>query len=183
MDIAEETSGKTFRYRAELRDTDKNRHVLSLSSFIHKIESLEPNLGDRRREAGIYEIRVTVDPVNGNEIVHAWQYYVIRGESAISNSSDGRDALDVSPASPKNNPDFHDAKAGFTPFDKQQVFNGDEIVWRNVSIARGPTTTRAIEWFSRSQPGQSAMSSQSFIYPASQSPRRAQLLDKLGVAH
>jgi hypothetical protein len=102
---------------------------------------------------------------------------------AISNASDGNDAFDVSPASPKNNPDFHDAKAGFTPFDKQQVFNGDEIVWRNVSIARGPTTTRAIEWFSRGQPGQSGMSSQSFIYPASQSPRRAQLLDKLGVAH
>ena len=145
LDQAEKSSLKTFRYRAEERYSKRYAgRVLSLSSFTHKIATLNPSLGARKRTAGIYEIRETVDPINGNEIVHAWQYYVISGGKAVSNASNGRDPFDVSPADPKN-PLFEKAVAGFTPFEKQKVVNNDEIVWRNVSIARGPTTTREIE--------------------------------------
>jgi len=144
LDKAQETSQKTFRYRAELRYTDANKRVLSLNSFTHKISELDPvrgnpSLGNRKREAGIYEIRETVDPINGNEIVHAWQYYVIRKGKPVSNASQGTGPFDVSPARPAP------AQAGFLAFDKQGVEDGDEIVWRNVSIARGPTTTKEIE--------------------------------------
>lgn len=146
LDEAEKSSLETFRYRAEERYSKRYAgRVLSLSSFTHKITTLDPSLGARKRAAGIYEIRETVDPINGNEIVHAWQYYVISGGKAVSNASDGKDPFDVSPASPKNSTISPKAVAGFTPFDRQEVVNNDEIVWRNVSIARGPTTTREIE--------------------------------------
>ncbi|MFN7645484.1 MAG: hypothetical protein ACK5PW_20790 [Burkholderiales bacterium] len=145
LDKAQEESSNSFRYRAEQRYTEKKEHVLSLSSFTHRIEELYPSLGGRNRAAGIYEIRETVDAVNGNEIVHAWQYYVISNGKAVSNASKGKDKFEVSPASPDKNPDFPYATAGFTPFNKQKVVHDDEIVWRNVSIARGPTTTKEIE--------------------------------------
>jgi hypothetical protein len=146
LEEAEKTSGNAFRYRAEERYSKKYKgRVLSMSSFTHKIAKLKPSLGNRERKAGIYEIRETVDVVNGNEIVHAWQYYVISGGKAVSNASDGKGPFDVSPASPENNPLFPDAVAGFTPFDKQKVIDSDEIIWRNVSIARGPTTSKEIE--------------------------------------
>jgi predicted RNA-binding protein len=142
LDEAQEKSGKTFRYWAEQRYTDKNKYVLSLTSFANKIAELDPSLGGRKRAAGIYEIRETVDAVNGNEIVHAWQYYVIRKGKLVSNAFGGEGDFEVSPANPKSVPL---AKVGFTAFNKLVVMHDDEIVWRNVSIARGPTTTEEIE--------------------------------------
>lgn len=50
-------------------------------------------MGAPKRDEGIYEIRETVDPINCNEIVHAWQYYFIRGEKAVSSASDGEDLI------------------------------------------------------------------------------------------
>jgi predicted RNA-binding protein len=145
LDEAQEKSGKTFRYWAEQQYTEKKEYVLSLTSFANKIAELDPSLGGRKRAAGIYEIRETVDAVNGNEIVHAWQYYVIRKGKLVSNAFGGEGDFEVSPASPKSVSSVPPAKVGFTPFNEQGVLDGDEIVWRNVSIARGPTRTKEIE--------------------------------------
>jgi hypothetical protein len=146
LDFAEKTSNGLFRYRAEVRFSDgKKKRVLSLTSFQHELEKeLFPSLGKQKRQEGIYEIKETVDTVNENEIVHAWQYYVISADRKnISNAVDGEGRYDVSVADPEH-PAFTDTdgrkpEAGFTPFDEQKVKDGAEIVWRNVSIARGPT--------------------------------------------
>ena len=115
--------------------------VNSLLGFTHNLVApLNPSLGNKPRNAGMYKLFESTSVENGSVTVHAWQYYVIRGENVFSNYYDGDLARpDVSPADPIAS-NFPGGKPGFTPFDQVTLLPGDEVVWRNVSIVRNPQT-------------------------------------------
>ena len=108
----------------------------SLFGFTHNlVNSIAPSLGDKTREAGYYKLFESSSVENGSITVHAWQYYVIRKENVMSNFCNGDvNKFDVSPAVPK----LSEGTPGFTPFDEFILVDGDEVVWRNVSIVRNP---------------------------------------------
>ena len=115
--------------------------VNSLVGFTHNLKApLNISLGNRPRKAGMYKLFESTAVENGSVTVHAWQYYVIRGEKIFSNYYKGALAQpDVSPADPIAS-GFEEGVPGFTPFDQVKLKKGDEVVWRNVSIVRNPQT-------------------------------------------
>lgn len=129
----------TSTVRAKLDKRGQPEDVYSLVGFTHYLkDGIEPSLGDKKRSAGFYKLFESTSVERDSVTVHAWQYYVIRGENVASNYWKGNaDQPDVSPAEPKP---FPNSAPGFTPFDKMEIFAGDEVVWRNVAIVRNPQT-------------------------------------------
>lgn len=119
--------------------------INSLFGFANRLREggIPESLGAKVRNAGHYKLFESTSVERDSVTVHAWQYYVIRGESVVSNywngaALDGENKLpDVSPAVPK---EFQGSTTGFTPFDTMKLVDGDEVVWRNVSIVRNPQT-------------------------------------------
>lgn len=108
----------------------------SLMGFTHQLKpAINPSLGLQDRRSGFYSLFQTTSVERGSETVHAWQYYIIRAHQSVSNVFNGDpNEYEVSPATPpKSNP-------GFTSFDMAKLKEGDEVVWRNVSIVRNPQT-------------------------------------------
>jgi hypothetical protein len=135
LDAAAVRAAGKLVYASDVRfDPGPKKLVETLRSFQHTLGGpLQPTLGGRSRVRGTYEIEEQVESHKGVVIVRAWQYYVIRGGRAFSNASDGQDVFDASPPTPTP-----PSTPGFTPFTQFNVNDGDEIIWRNVSIARSP---------------------------------------------
>jgi len=137
-------SAGRFSYVAESRLSSPStqpaspvRVIESLVSFTHILQDdLSPSLGNKTRETGRYTLSESTVKVDGSEIVNAWQYYVVRNGMPISNAYTGNGPFDVSPAKP-----VLPAKSGFTPYNEFVLANGDELIWRNVSIVRNPATS------------------------------------------
>ena len=110
----------------------------SLFGFAHNLTNqIKPSLGNKQRAAGYYKLFESTSVEKDSVTVHAWQYYVIRGENVKSNYWEGAvNKPDVSPAVPKAT----EGTPGFTPFDEFKLVAGDEVIWRNVSIVRNPQT-------------------------------------------
>lgn len=116
----------------------------SLFGFTHYIEEIATSLGEKVRKRGFYKLFESTSVERDSVTVHAWQYYVIRKEKNNATSKivesnfydDKANSRDVSPAIP--NPAL--GKVGFTPFDRMDLQEDDEVVWRNVSIVRNPQT-------------------------------------------
>jgi hypothetical protein len=136
-----------FTYTSTIRDKPAaTKAVYSLLGFTHYLTgNIEPSLGDKKRSAGYYKLFESTSVERDSVTVHAWQYYVIRKDKANSNSKtvasnfwEG-DAMfpDVSPAEPNRTTN---GLPGFTPFDQMLLEDGDEVIWRNVSIVRNPQT-------------------------------------------
>jgi hypothetical protein len=136
LDAAVEQAAGQLVYASDVRfDTVLGKRLETVRSFQNTLDKpLRKSLGGRKRDKGTYEIEEQVEIYKGVEIVRAWQYYVIRKGGAVSNASDGMAAFDASPVNPSTPPN----KPGFTPFTEFTVNDGDEIIWRNVSIARSP---------------------------------------------
>jgi hypothetical protein len=136
LDVAVIESRGALVYSSDRRFNAKSGGINeTIKSFRHVLaDPINPTLGGRTRASGTYEIEEEVSTVRGSPIVRAWQYYVIRKGKAVSNASDGDAVFDVSPVSPTQEPN----KPGFTPFTSFAVQDKDEIIWRNVSIARRP---------------------------------------------
>ena len=115
--------------------------VHSLLGFTHNLVApLNISLGNKERKAGTYKLFESTSIENGSVTVHAWQYYLIRGNEVSSNYYKGEsERPDVSPADPMAS-GFVGGTPGFTPFDQVTQMEGDEVVWRNVSIVRNPQT-------------------------------------------
>jgi hypothetical protein len=102
--------------------------TLSLTSLgvTHK-KNIVATLGNQSRPAGTYQLTEIAIPSG----VVAWQYYVYR--NGISTSQ-----LKPPPVGPTG---FSPAKGdgtGFTGFDQFVLKDGDEVIWRQVAILRGP---------------------------------------------
>lgn len=123
----------------------KQKAINSLLGFCNRLngKGIPKSLGAQKRDVGYYKLFESTSVERDSVTVHAWQYYVIRGEQVISNywngaELDGTKKLpDVSPAVPKP---YVGSTPGFTPFDTMALRDGDEVVWRNVSIVRNPQT-------------------------------------------
>lgn len=143
LDAAVVAAAGNFVYTAETRfDSSAGKASLTMKSFEHDLVGpLAPTLGGRSRIAGRYVLGETVDSIGGSTIVRAWQYYVIRAGKAVSNAVDGLGRYDVSATNPVGPlvPGDPLPTPGFTTFNRQGVDDGDEIIWRNVSIVRTPT--------------------------------------------
>lgn len=117
--------------------------ISSLLGFEHTLASeLMVSLGKKIRKVGYYKLFESTSIEKGSVTVHAWQYYLIRGNVIQSNywpDQDKEANPDVSPAYPTREGD-NGGGAGFTPFDTVSIDPGDEVVWRNVSIVRNPQT-------------------------------------------
>ncbi len=119
--------------------------INSLFGFANRLrgDGIPESLGAKVRSAGYYKLFESTSVERDSVTVHAWQYYVIRGESVVSNYWNGAELNgeiklpDVSPAVPRP---FDGSAPGFTPFDTMELVDGDEVVWRNVSIVRNPQT-------------------------------------------
>ena len=136
------SSQSVFSYTTKLMHKPASappRVFNSLVGFTHcLVAPLNPSLGNKQRKAGIYRLFESTSVENGSETVHAWQYYLIRGENVRSNYYKGDlTRPDVSPADPIASA-FPGGIPGFTPFDEVTLEEGDEVVWRNVSIVRNP---------------------------------------------
>jgi hypothetical protein len=102
--------------------------TLSMTSLgvTHK-KNIVGTLGNQSRPAGIYQLTEIAIPSG----VVAWQYYVYR--NGISTSQ-----LKPSPVGPTGySPVKGDGKS-FTGFDQFILKDGDEVIWRQVAILRGP---------------------------------------------
>jgi hypothetical protein len=136
LDKAVASSRGALSYKASMTTPGKKSPATysSLLGFKHTLKRDITSLSGSTRKKGVYELFESVSSNNGSTTVHAWQYYVIRGKKAASNASKGKASLMVSPVTPPAN------QRGFTDFDKMVLEEGDEIVWRNVSIVRNPQT-------------------------------------------
>jgi hypothetical protein len=134
-----------FTYTSTIRNKlgagGVNEAVYSLLGFTHYLTNdIQPSLGAKQRLAGYYKLFESTSIERDSVTVHAWQYYVIRRaqRNVVSNFWEGDvNEPDVSPATPPTGTPF---KPGFTPFDQMPIQDGDEVVWRNVSIVRNPQT-------------------------------------------
>lgn len=126
LEAATEKPGKhktNFTYVFERRGT-KGLSITSLG-VEHEYE-VGPTLNRNHRAAGIYQLTEIAIPAG----VVAWQYYVYRNGISWSQLNPGS----LSGASPVINP----GPSGFTAFDQFKLEPGDEVVWRQVAILRGP---------------------------------------------
>jgi len=102
--------------------------ALSISSLgVRHQKAVGPTLGGNSRPAGTYQLTEIAIP----EGVVAWQYYVYREGKAESQQQ---------PPTPPTT-GFSPAKgngSGFTGFDQFVLRDGDEVIWRQVAILRGP---------------------------------------------
>ena len=99
---------------------------LSITSLgvTHK-KDLVGSLGNKTRVLGAYQLTELVIPGG----VAAWQYYVYRGGISVSQLVAGA-ATGYSPAKGDG--------TGFTGFDQFVLQDGDEVMYRQVCILRGP---------------------------------------------
>ena len=144
LDVAVLNTGMTgtlsnFSYTSTVMQRLKNGAPTSFNSllgFAHNLTNqIKPSLGNKERRAGYYKLFESISIEKDSVTVHAWQYYVIRSENVKSNFWEGAASKpDVSPAVPKAG----EGTPGFTPFDEFTLVDGDEVVWRNVSIVRNP---------------------------------------------
>lgn len=125
---------ENFVYVFERRDT-----FLSITSLgvTHK-KGLVGSLGGKARPAGTYQLTEIDIPAG----VVAWQYYVYRkGISESQLQPPMRDAAG-NPTDPSKLTGFSPAKgksgSGFTGFDQIEIADGDEVIWRQIAILRGP---------------------------------------------
>jgi hypothetical protein len=99
---------------------------LSITSLgvTHK-KDLVGSLGDKTRVEGAYQLTEIAIPSG----VAAWQYYVYRNGISVSQL--------VKDATTGYSPVKGDDK-GFTGFDQFELQDGDEVIYRQVCILRGP---------------------------------------------
>jgi hypothetical protein len=102
---------------------------LSLTSLgvTHK-KNIVGTLGGQSRDAGTYQLTEIAIPSG----VVAWQSYVYRN---------GRSVTQLKPATASPFTGFSPVKGnskGFTGFDQFILQDGDEVIWRQVAILRGP---------------------------------------------
>ena len=127
LEVATEKPGtdkKNFTYVFERRGA-KGLSITSLG--VEHEQEVGPTLNRNHRAAGIYQLTEIAIPAG----VVAWQYYVYRKGISWSQLNPGS----LSGASPVINP----GTSGFTAFDQFKLEPGDEVVWRQVAILRGPT--------------------------------------------
>ena len=126
LEVATEKPGtdkKNFTYVFERRGA-KGLSITSLG--VEHEKEVGPTLNRNRRPKGIYQLTEIAIPAG----VVAWQYYVYRKGISWSQLNPGS----LSGASPVINP----GTSGFTAFDQFKLEPGDEVVWRQVAILRGP---------------------------------------------
>jgi hypothetical protein len=117
---------KLFEYGI-LRRPEKEG--LSITSFsIEHTNPIKKSIGNNVRPAGVYTLSEFEFP-NG---VVAWQYYVIRNGISISQYQPL--PFPTSAFSPAE----VTTGAGFTPFSEKVLEAGDQVIWRQVAILRGP---------------------------------------------
>lgn len=108
---------------------ERRGDFLSITSLgvTHK-KDLVGSLGNKSRPAGTYQLTEIAIPSG----VVAWQYYVYRDGISVSQlvPPAGGPVTGFSPA--KGN------GQGFTGFDQFELEDGDEVIWRQVAILRGP---------------------------------------------
>lgn len=105
----------------------RGKHLSITSLGVRHKKAIGLTLGGNTRPPGTYQLTEIAIP----EGVVAWQYYVYRG--GISVSQQQPPIAPTSGFSPvKGNDD------GFTGFDQFELLDGDEIIWRQVAILRGP---------------------------------------------
>lgn len=115
---------ENFVYVFERRD----EHLSITSLGVTHRKSIVGTLGNKSRAAGIYQLTETAIPGG----VVAWQYYVYRNGVSVSQLPRKTDAP-VSGYSPAKGDG-----SGFTGFDQFELQEGDEVIWRQVAILRGP---------------------------------------------
>jgi hypothetical protein len=107
---------------------ERRGKALSITSLgVRHDKEFGPTLGRNTRRNGIYQLTEIAIP----EGVVAWQYYVYRG---------GKSESQQQPPTPPTT-GFSPAKGngrGFTGFDQFVLRDGDEVIWRQVAILRGP---------------------------------------------
>jgi len=103
---------------------------LSITSLgvTHK-KDLVGSLGNKTRVAGAYQLTETIIPGG----VSAWQYYVYRDGRSFSQLKPPMNGGPVTGYSPVKGDG-----SGFTGFDQFELIDGDEVIWRQVAILRGP---------------------------------------------
>jgi hypothetical protein len=102
---------------------------LSMTSIgvTHK-KAINRTLGGNKRAAGTYQLTEIAIPSG----VVAWQYYVYRDGVSVSQYQPSGGA-GFSPAVPPTSSQFEG-------FDQFELKDGDEVIWRQVAILRGPNT-------------------------------------------
>lgn len=131
LDEAQRTSGGNFSYEPLLAPTG-----VGIKVFTHTLKDLlNPTLGRKTRVAGRYSLSYAQAErdQSGTQFSRVWQYYVISEGRSVSNCYRGDPNEDaVSPAAPPLK------LTGFIRFDQMPIRDRDEVIWRNVSIARNP---------------------------------------------
>lgn len=101
--------------------------VLSMTSLgVTHEKDIVGSLGGKFRPAGTYQLTETAIPSG----VVAWQYYVYRAGVSVSQL--------VPPTVPPTGYSPAKGGTGFTGFDQFVLQDGDEVIWRQVAILRGP---------------------------------------------
>ena len=102
-------------------------NFLSITSLgvTHTVD-INPSLGEKFRAKGSYQLTEIAIPGG----VSAWQYYVYRNGRSVSQLNPGGGS-GFSP--PRGN------GSGFTGFDQFALLDGDEVIFRQVAILRGPS--------------------------------------------
>jgi hypothetical protein len=116
---------ENFTYVFERRDD----HLSITSLGVTHKKNLVGTLGNKSRPAGIYQLTETAIPSG----VVAWQYYVYRNGISVSQL--------VPPVAGGTVTGYSPAKGNgttFTGFDQCELQDGDEVIWRQVAILRGP---------------------------------------------
>jgi hypothetical protein len=108
------------------RRREKGLSITSLG--VEHLNVVGPTLNLNKRQPGIYQLTEIAIPGG----VVAWQCYVYRNGISFSQLYPGA-ASGGSPAINGKTPAM-----GFTAFDRFPLEPGDEVVWRQVAILRGP---------------------------------------------
>jgi hypothetical protein len=126
------TNKKNFFYAFERRNISKPaKSVLSMVSLgvTHK-KPIAKTIGGDSRPAGTYQLTETPFPSG----ITAWQYYVYRNGVSVSQ-------LKPPPPNTGYSPAVGTATSSFTGFDRFKLKDGDEVIWRLVSILREPNSS------------------------------------------
>lgn len=106
---------------------ERREMSLSITSLgVTHRKDLVGSLGNKTRPAGTYQLTETAFPSG----VVAWQYYVYRNGISVSQLLSPPPLTGYSPAKGDG--------TGFTGFDQFVLQDGDEVIWRQVAILRGP---------------------------------------------